>query len=176
MSKTRAKDEMPAQLISIEADLSQRFRDAMSLVPAAVHVVTTGGASGRAGITATAIAPVSDAPPMLLVCINRDSRLWPRVTEHGVFCVNLLGPHDQAIADAFARRTGLTGEKRFTVGEWAASRLGNPILKSGVAAFDCRLAGIKEIATHGIIFGEIVELHAKPGPVLLHARRGYHAL
>lgn len=172
MNETRAKDE----LIPTETNLGQGFRDAMSLVPAAVHVVTTGGASGRAGITATAIAPVSDAPPMLLVCINKESRLWPRVTEHGVFCVNLLGAHDQAIADAFARRTGLTGERRFTVGEWTVSKLGNPILKSGVAAFDCRLAGIKEIATHGIIFGEIVQLRSKPGPVLLHARRGYHTL
>ena len=158
------------------AGLGQRFRDAMSLVPAAVHVITTGGASGRAGITATSVASVSDAPPMLLACINSESRLWPRVTENGVFCVNLLGAADQALADAFARRTGLTGERRFTAGEWTASTLGNPMLASAVAAFDCRLVEIKQVATHGIVFGEVVAVRAKPGPVLLHARRGYHGL
>jgi hypothetical protein len=39
------------------------FREAMSRIGTAVHVVATGGVVGKAGFTATAVASVSDAPP-----------------------------------------------------------------------------------------------------------------
>ncbi|MPT25288.1 MAG: flavin reductase, partial [Starkeya sp.] len=53
---------------AVEAGL---YREAMSRLVAAVHVITTHGAEGRAGFTATAVASVSDSPPTLLVCLNR---------------------------------------------------------------------------------------------------------
>ncbi|HEV7910334.1 MAG TPA: flavin reductase, partial [Methylocella sp.] len=43
-----------------------RFRDAMSRVAAAVHIVTTNGPAGLAGITATSVASITDEPPMML--------------------------------------------------------------------------------------------------------------
>src|SRR4051794_17433238 len=51
-----------------------RFRDGMSRVAASVHVVTTAGPAGRAGFTATAVAPVTDSPASLLVCIDAAGR------------------------------------------------------------------------------------------------------
>ena len=48
-----------------------QFREAMSRLGAAVHVVTTAGPAGRAGVTATAVVSVSDQPATLLVCLNR---------------------------------------------------------------------------------------------------------
>ena len=53
------------------------FREAMSRLGAAVHIVTTAGPAGMAGFTATAVCSVSDAPPMLLVCLNRKSQGGP---------------------------------------------------------------------------------------------------
>ena len=49
---------------------AQAFREAMAQVASAAHIVTTLGAGGRAGLTATAVASVSDAPPTVLVCIE----------------------------------------------------------------------------------------------------------
>jgi flavin reductase len=46
------------------------FREAMSRLGAAVHVITTDGHAGKTGFTATAVVLVSDAPPTLLVCLN----------------------------------------------------------------------------------------------------------
>src|SRR5882762_10678748 len=68
-----------------------QFREAMSRLGAAVHVVTTAGPGGKTGATATAVCSVSDAPPTLLMCLNRRSQTNPVVTENGVFCVNTLG-------------------------------------------------------------------------------------
>src|SRR5438045_9045493 len=80
------------------------FREAMSRLGAAVHVITTAGSRGKAGTTATAVCSVSDAPPTLLMCLNRRSQTNPIVTEHGVFCVNTLGAAHADIANIFAGR------------------------------------------------------------------------
>src|SRR5712671_6160863 len=94
------------------------FREAMSRLGAAVHVVTTAGPGGKAGATATAVSSVSDAPPTVLMCLNRRSQTNPVVVENGVFCVNTLGANAAAMADLFAGRTGVTGSDRFATGEW----------------------------------------------------------
>src|SRR5437016_12547066 len=77
------------------------FRDAMSRLGAAVHVVTTAGPGGKTGATATAVCSVSDAPPTLLMCLNRKSQTNPIVQANGVFCVNTLGAAGAETADIF---------------------------------------------------------------------------
>src|SRR5436190_7461210 len=94
------------------------FRAAMSRLGAAVHVITTAGPGGKTGATATAACSVSDAPPTLLMCLNRKSQTNPVVLENGVFCVNTLGAGHAEIADLFAGRTGVMGSDRFGIGEW----------------------------------------------------------
>ena len=58
-----------------------QFREAMSQLGAAVHVVTTAGPAGPAGFTATAVCSVSDQPATLLVCLNRRSQVTPILDE-----------------------------------------------------------------------------------------------
>src|SRR5262245_10614535 len=94
------------------------FREAMSRLGAAVHVITTAGPGGKTGATATAVCSVSDAPPTLLMCLNRRSQTNPIVVENGVFCVNTLGDSGAEIADIFAGRTGIGRRERFARGDW----------------------------------------------------------
>src|SRR2546428_6282117 len=114
-----------------------QFRDAMSRLGAAVHVITTAGPGGKTGATATAVCSVSDAPPTLLVCINRRSQTNPVVAENGVFCVNTLGAGGAEIADIFAGRTGIKGTDRFATGDWIVLTTGSPLLTSPGIQFDC---------------------------------------
>lgn len=60
----------------------QSFRDAMAHVGAAVNIITTDGPAGRAGFTASAVCSVTDAPPTLLVCLNRSASVWPIFSQH----------------------------------------------------------------------------------------------
>ena len=83
----------------------QSFREAMSRLGAAVHVITTDGPAGRTGFTATAVCSVSDAPPTLLVCLNRGATSMPILRGNCVFCVNTLRAGEEIIADTFAGRT-----------------------------------------------------------------------
>src|SRR6476661_6019766 len=102
------------------------FREAMSLLGAAVHVITTAGPGGKAGATATAVCSVSDSPPTLLMCLNRRSQTNPIVLENGVFCVNTLGAAEEEIADIFAGRTGVMGADRFNKGQWTTLKTASP--------------------------------------------------
>ena len=64
---------------------------------------------------------MSDAPPTLLVCLNRGATSMPILRGNGVFCVNTLRAGDELIADTFAGRTKVARESRFDTGEWANS-------------------------------------------------------
>src|SRR5215218_4988637 len=112
------------------------FREAMSRLGAAVHVITTAGPAGKTGATATAACSVTDAPPTLLMCLNRGRQTYPVVMENGVFCVNTLGASEAEIANLFAGRTGVMGSDRFSKGEWTTLTTGSPVLASAVVAFD----------------------------------------
>src|SRR6516162_1659541 len=124
----------PGPITSVEPLV---FREAMSRLGAAVHLVTTAGLAGKTGFTATAVCPVSDAPAMLLVCLNRRSVSAPLLAQNGVFCVNTLGAAEEKLADLFAGRSGQRHE-RFSAGEWITLKTGAPVLASAVVSFDCR--------------------------------------
>ena len=66
--------------------LKSPFRDAMASCAAGVHVITTDGQSGRYGITMTAVAPITDEPPTVMLCINGRQASFPycRQTETSV--------------------------------------------------------------------------------------------
>jgi flavin reductase len=150
------------------------FREAMSRLGAAVHVITTAGPGGKAGTTATAVCSVSDAPPTLLMCLNRKSQTNPVVVENGVFCVNTLGDGGAELADVFAGRTGVLGADRFNVGEWSVLTTGSPALNSAVIAFDCRIIEVRAVASHNVFFGAVETVRLGPnGPALVYHDRAY---
>jgi flavin reductase len=156
---------------SVEAKL---FREAMSRLGAAVHVITTDGSSGKAGLTATAVCSVSDAPPTVLVCLNRNAGSTPIVRGNGVFCVNTLCASDEHIADTFAGRTKVSREARFETGDWSTLATGAPVLMSAVVALDCRVVEVKAVASHDICFGLVEAIHSgPPGAAMVYHDRLY---
>jgi flavin reductase len=150
----------------------QIFREAMSRLGAAVHIVTTGGKAGKAGFTATAVTSVSDSPPTLLMCLNRRSQINPVMLENGAFCINTLAAEEQGIADVFAGRTGVYMADRFSTGDWTTLDTGSPVLTTAIVAFDCRILEAKPVASHDIYFGEIVavRLGMADRALVYHAR------
>ncbi len=150
------------------------YRDAMSEIASPVHLIATDGLAGLAGMTVTALASVSDAPPILLVCVNRHSPSAQRFIDNGVFSVNSLGVADRPLADIFAGRTHEHFAEKFTHGVWAPGKTGAPLLASALASFECRLIEAKDVATHYVFFGAVeAVLHRTDGASLLYHRRGY---
>jgi flavin reductase len=161
----------PGPVTSVEPVV---FREAMSRLGAAVHVVTTAGPAGKTGFTATAVCSVTDQPAMLLVCLNRRSNSAPLLAQNGVFCVNTLGASEETLANLFAGRSGAQLHERFSVGEWITLKTGAPVLASAVVAFDCRTIEIKAVASHNVVFGAVEAVRLGPsGPALVYHERAY---
>ena len=153
------------------------FRDCMSRVVSAVHIVSTDGVAGLAGITANAVSAVSDDPAMMLACVNKSSHSAPRFLANRVFCINALAAEHQALADCFAGRTGLHLDARFAEGAWERLASGAPVLAGAVAVFDCRVVDIRDVATHLVMIGEVVAARlAREATCLAYHDRRYLAL
>lgn len=153
------------------------FREAMSRFTAAVHIVTTDGAAGRRGVTATSVASVSDDPATLLVCLNSSSPANRRFEANGCFAVNLLAATDEEMARAFSGEGRLDPDERFLMAEWGGLATGAPILDGALASFDCRLTDSRIVATHRVMIGEVAAIRlGDPGPALLYLGRGYRRL
>ena len=138
-------------------------REAMSRLGAAVHVVTTAGPGGNTGFTATAVCSVSDAPPTLLVCLNRRNHSAPSCTRTrcsaSIRWAPIARPSPTCSRDAPAPAL----EQRFGTGEWTTLKTGAPMLASAVIALDCRVVEIKAVASHNVIFGAVVDMRLWAG-------------
>ena len=153
------------------------FREAMSRVGASVHIVTTDGPAGLAGITATSATSVSLEPATMLFCINKMSPSADRIIENGVFCINALSPAHRALADIFAGRTRQHLEERFAGGDWRKLVTGSPALRGAAASFDCRLIEAKPVGTHFVIIGRVEAVaYGDEGDTLAYVHRGYRTL
>ena len=156
---------------------AQDYRDAMSRFAGAVHVVTTAGPAGPRGVTVIAACSVSDNPPTILVCVNSASAGNALFLDNGVFALNTLAAHHQALSVAFSGMTGLSTEERFAHGAWDTIATGAPTLTDALATFDCELIEAKQVATHRVMFGRVTGLRVgdKVKPLIYHDR-GYQIL
>ncbi|SFT81246.1 flavin reductase [Mesorhizobium sp. YR577] len=155
----------------------QAYRDAMSHFAGAVHVVTTDGAAGRRGATVIAACSVSDTPPMILVCLNRENPKNQLFVENGNFALNTLSSHHQHVAAGFSGITKLSADERFALAQWNTISSGAPTLADALAVFDCELVDTKDLATHRVLFGKVTGLRIGDNlePLVYHDR-GYHVL
>ena len=138
----------------------ESFKSGMRHLAAHVCLITTVDSDGvRLGLTATAVCSVSAEPPTLLCCVNRQIPPFAAIRASGIFAVNVLGVNDLELAERFAGV--IQGEPRFATGVWSTLATGAPILESALAIFDCRVALLEEVATHGILFGEILAVRSQ---------------
>ncbi|MGP4717488.1 NADH-dependent FMN reductase RutF [Psychrobacter sp. T6-6] len=156
-------------------DMQKTFREAMSKLAAAVNIITTEGPAGRAGFTASAVCSVTDAPPTLLVCLNRNASVYHTFKENMVLCVNTLGLEHQDLSGVFGGKTA--PEERFEQGSWSTLATGSPVLEDAIISFDCKIKLISSVGTHDILICEVLDIKHKPDcESLIYFNRDYHRL
>lgn len=160
---------------AVDERVSQQFLTAMSSLAATVTVVAaTSPLGARTGMTATAVCSLSTEPPMLVVCINRSCTLARTLTQTGWFSVNLLAGDQEGIAATFAGRGGLSGDDRFSHGDWTSHPTGAPILGDAAATCVCHVANTLQQATHLVVIGTVYDVllpDGAPDPLMYHMRR-----
>ncbi len=156
---------------------SQEYRDAMSHFAGAVHIVTSDGEAGLRGLTVTAAVSASDNPPTVMVCVMRGHVDNQLIGRNGCFALNTLKQDHEELARAFAGEGQLEPHERFAKGNWDQLVTGAPVLKDAHVSLDCRVIEVKPVATHDVIFGEVVasRIGARGNP-LLYLERQYRQL
>ena len=154
------------------------YRDAMSRLAGHVHIVTAAHEGERRGVTITAACSVSDDPATLLVCLNGANPRNDIFAESGSFALNLLGADQMDLAHVFSGREQHRSRPcGSATAHWSELKTGAPILADAVAAFDCRLIDIKTVATHIVLFGEVVAVTlGQQQPALVYLDRDYRTL
>jgi flavin reductase len=163
------------QAIPVEDAESLRlaFRDAMSRLAAAVNIVTSDGPGGLAGFAATAVCSVTDSPPTLLVCLNRNASVYPAIAANGVLCVNVLSDGHQDLSRLFGGKTPVA--ERFAAAAWSQLVTGSPALEDALVSFDCRIAQRADVGTHEVLMCEVEAIRRRDGGQgLVYFDRNYH--
>lgn len=147
----------------------QLLRSALGCYTTGVTVVTFFDARGRPrGFTASSFTSVSLDPPILLVCVNKQSRSLPDLQAAGAFAVNVL----TADQSQEARRFASAANDRFGETSWEVGVSGAPKLTSCKAMLDCSLHHVFSAGDHQIIFGAILDVFVHPHSEPLVYSRG----
>lgn len=156
-------------------DARKQFRQAMAHLGAAVNVITTSGPSGRCGITASAVCSVTDAPPTLLVCMNRSSAMHAVFERNRNVCINVLPGHHELLARHFAGLTQLPMDARFGLPIWDEGLHGVPVLRDALASLQGTIVELKEVGSHSVMFVEAVQIRVcADGDSLIYFDRQFH--
>jgi flavin reductase (DIM6/NTAB) family NADH-FMN oxidoreductase RutF len=123
---------------------------------AAVTVVTTMSDDGFRGITVSAFCLVSLAPPIVLICLDRNSEALAAIKAAGQFAVSILSDTQEFLAERFAGRAPLVNS-RFEGVKHRLTRAGNPVLEDCLAWLDCTVQTTHDGGDHVVVLGSVRE-------------------
>ena len=144
---------------------SEEFRDVIGHFASGVTVITALHDGQHKGTTASAVSSLSLDPPMVLICLHRDSSTGKAVLAARSFGVNILGEDQTSEAMSFAGK----GDKFAGVGV-ATGEDGTPLLADSLATLECRVTEVATGGTHHVFFGEVVRASARDGAPLAYYR------
>lgn len=131
------------------------FRKAMGSFAAGVTVVTACHDGRLVGTTVSAFSSVSMDPPLVMVCLKRDSRTLAALIQAGTFCVNILAQDQGDLAYRFAKSGA---DDRFALTVVEAGVCGAPLLAGCVAAVECGLHAAHDGGDHEILVGRVLRV------------------
>lgn len=145
---------------------SDEFRDVISHFASGVTVITALSDGRPYGTTASAVTSLSLEPPMLLICMNKQSETGRAVAESGHFGVNILGANQVDLAERFAQKGG----DKFAGVPVTPGKRGEPLFDEALATLECRVAEETTGGTHYVFLAEVESGAARGGAPLAYFR------
>ena len=144
----------------------EEFRDIIGHFASGVTVVTALHDDTPYGTTASAVSSLSLEPPMLLVCLNRESSTGRAIGAARRFAVNILGEDQPDAAMRFARKgPDKFKDVRIVPGEWD-----EPLLADALATLECTVVEEVTGGTHTVFLAEVHRASARAGAPLAYFR------
>lgn len=149
-----------------------RLRKVMRKWTSGVTIVTTKYQDLFHGMTVSSFTSVSLQPPLVTVSLMKDSRTHKLILRSKIFGITILSEGQVEISSIFANQV-TDSDNRFSGVETTSLQTGAPLIKEGLAFFDCTLFDILEFGTNSLLIGEVVaaELGISGKPLLYFDQR-----
>ena len=153
-----------------------QLRKVMRRWTSGVTVVAVSHNGRMHGMTVSSFTSVSLEPPLVTISLMNDSRSLDMIARSKSFAITILSNEQTEVSKVFAGQVG-DDEDRFAGIETIKFVTGSPLIKGGLAFFDCKVFEIYEFATNSLIIGEVIAAdigeNEKP---LLYFDQQYHQL
>jgi len=149
----------------------EQLRHAMRAWTTGVAVVTAIYEGQQYGMTVNSFASVSLDPPLISVSLKQLTHTHELVEKSGEFAVTILASHQGELSDRFAGKiTDITD--RFEGVDTKKLLIDAPLLKGGIAYFNCRVKNSIPIGENTLFFAEVIAAtgEGEGDPLVYHNR------
>lgn len=149
------------------------FKASLGRFASGVTVVTTKDTDGKLhGLTVSAFCSVSLKPPLILVCIHKQTGSYHAFEKSKQFVVNILSAEQEHISNQFAKQH----EDKFEGIPFQKGLEDLPVLEDCLVNLECRLKHSYDGGDHTIFVGEIQRTHVSEGNPLTYFQGNYHRI
>ncbi|HEX4573665.1 MAG TPA: flavin reductase family protein [Gemmatimonadales bacterium] len=150
-----------------------QFRQLLGRFATGVTVVTTRDRAGRPiGMTASSVASVSLAPPLVLVSVSQQHDMHAALNVAHRFVLNVLAADQEAISRRFAAEH----PDRFEGIGYGETEHGLPVLEGVLATIECEKQAEMPGGDHTVFIGRVTGGTVTNHRPLLYYRGGYAGL
>lgn len=149
------------------------FRRVCSKYATGITILTVLDSRGAPhGMTVNSFTSVSLSPPLILVCIDRQTSILSHFRPGTRFGVNILHEKQKELSTWFAR----SGHNRFSGLKWTPGQTGAPVLSEVLATIECEVTQIVEAGDHAVVIGEALHATWREGQPLIYFNSSYQSL
>ena len=141
-----------------------------------VTIVAAAHAGEQHGMSVNSFTTISLEPPLVIISLKDDTRTCALVRRAGSFGVTVLSAGQEELSDLFAGRLPDSAERMGRV-ETETLVTGAPLIKGGLAYFDCRVKDSLQAGVNTMFLAEVVAARSHGAdPPLVYHNREYHRL
>ena len=154
------------------------FREAMAQFASGVTVVTTVQGGVDHAMTASAFTSVSLDPPLVLVCVDKTTRVHQAVALSRAWGASVLTGSQEPLARWLARRGRPLAGQLDRHPHRRGEHTGAALLDEALCRLECRTWEMYDGGDHTIVVGEVVwlEVGSADEPALVWFRSDFSAL
>lgn len=154
----------------------EQLRHAMRAWTTGVTVVTAIHDGQQYGMTVNSFTSISLDPPLVSVALRKLTHTYELVEKSGEFSVTILASHQKEISDRFAGKHPEITD-RFEGMPTEKLSLNAPLLKGGIAYFNCRIVNSIPLGENTLFVAEVIAVQGEEtGEPLVYHNRAYWKL
>ena len=150
---------------------SEQLRRAMRAWTTGVAVVTAQHDGRRYGMTVNSFTSISLEPPLISVTLKQLTHTHELVVKSNEFSVTILGAQQKEFSDRFAGKLPHVHD-RFDEIETETLSIPAPLIKGGLAYFNCRVTNAFPVGENTLFVAEVVAARGEGEgePLVYHNR------